>query len=555
VNQKLMFLVFVLLFSVNENNTANENLLFEILQATDQRLPQAKVFDRALAGNVQQNQRQALLALGRIGDSSARLKIAPFLYSKQPEIRAMAAFALGISNDTKAHQLLQMVLKSEHNPVVIARLLIAIGNLGEQSAAIASILPFLNHQDEHIVAAACDALTLAWTFHRDRVSVPNSTQVHRLLQLANKNQLLAHHCLFTLTRLRHDTALFDKQQLSQVASTLTSVSSKILVLRIMGAQKDRVFQQQFISAARAENPVSIRAEAAAAISALDYQEPLLPIYTNLANDSSPHVKVNFIDNLTLSADNKPLLKLLEKLHEDPSPWVRSRAIVALFAVKGSEMGQLFSELLAADDFMSQQIALDILQQYQLPNEQNYVEKLAQSKHKGIRNVATELLKPDNDETDTSTTPNKTINPQQALSIAGKQLKIMTSKGPITIQLMASAVYTSNNFYQLAITGFYNDLIFHRVIPNFVAQGGDPEGTGRGGPGYSIREELYPVGHTKGTVGMASSGKDTAGAQFFFNTADNIHLNSNYTVFARVTVGIEIVENLEFGDRISITELP
>ncbi len=94
-----------------------------------------------------------------------------------------------------------------------------------------------------------------------------------------------------------------------------------------------------------------------------------------------------------------------------------------------------------------------------------------------------------------------------------------------------------------------------VIANFVAQGGDPEGTGLGGPGYSIREELYPVEHIKGTVGMATSGKDTGGSQFFFNTAENIHLNNHYTVFARVIKGMDIINGIEVGDKIiSIDEL-
>ncbi|RLA04212.1 MAG: peptidylprolyl isomerase [Gammaproteobacteria bacterium] len=121
--------------------------------------------------------------------------------------------------------------------------------------------------------------------------------------------------------------------------------------------------------------------------------------------------------------------------------------------------------------------------------------------------------------------------------------------------MTATPYTSANFYQLAMKGYYNGLAFHRVIANFVAQGGDPDGTGQGGPGYSIREELYPVEHNRGTIGMATSGKDTGGSQFFFNNTHNIHLNNNYTVFARVTEGLELIDLLEAGDKIiSINEI-
>ncbi|PCJ48039.1 MAG: peptidyl-prolyl cis-trans isomerase [Gammaproteobacteria bacterium] len=135
------------------------------------------------------------------------------------------------------------------------------------------------------------------------------------------------------------------------------------------------------------------------------------------------------------------------------------------------------------------------------------------------------------------------------------MNIKTSRGNIIIQLSTSAAFTSANFYQLAKAGFYDGLIFHRVVPNFVVQGGDPESTGQGGPGFSIREELSLQNHSRGSLGIATSGKDTGGSQFFFNNSNNIHLNNNYTVFAHILEGIEIIDRFEVGDKIiSITEL-
>jgi cyclophilin family peptidyl-prolyl cis-trans isomerase len=106
-----------------------------------------------------------------------------------------------------------------------------------------------------------------------------------------------------------------------------------------------------------------------------------------------------------------------------------------------------------------------------------------------------------------------------------------------------------SFVRLAVSGFYNGLTFHRVVPNFVVQGGDPRGDGWGGPGYSIRSELGTARYERGTVGMASSGKDTEGCQFFITHSAQPHLDGRYTIFAVVERGMDVVDALQIGDRI------
>jgi len=557
---KLIFVssafMIILLFPHAVKAETGNPLSAEIIQAADQRNNLAAVLDRALSSNSQQDKKQALLALGRIGDKATTLKISPFLFSRQPDIRAMAAFSLGISNDPRAHNLLLSSLKTEKHPVVIKRLLTAIGVIGDPKQAIASILPYLDHENKDIVSSACDGLTQAWTYHRDSVSIPNSTQVHRLLQLVETHsEPVITHCLYTLSRLRQDTGLFDKAQLLKVSSKLQSQPAKILALRIMGAMKSKLYLDYFSQAISADNPVSIRAEAAQSIAMLEYEDQLLPLIKQLVNDPSSHVKVNLIDKLTLTTDNEPLLAAVEPLRTDKSEWVRHRAFLALFTVQGKEMGASFLKHLNSYEFASQQLALQVLRQHQLKDNNNYLKVLAKSRHKGIKAIATRILSDEEPDAEEYVIANKSLQVKKASSLASKQLQIVTSKGPIVIQLLPSALFTSANFYQLAKSGYYDGLSFHRVIANFVAQGGDPEGTGLGGPGYSIREELYPVEHIKGTVGMATSGKDTGGSQFFFNTADNIHLNNHYTIFARVIEGMDIISHIEVGDKIfSIKEL-
>ncbi|HWP42273.1 MAG TPA: peptidylprolyl isomerase, partial [Blastocatellia bacterium] len=133
--------------------------------------------------------------------------------------------------------------------------------------------------------------------------------------------------------------------------------------------------------------------------------------------------------------------------------------------------------------------------------------------------------------------------------------IHTKKGAIRIELFASdAPMTVDNFMQLARSGFYNGLTFMRVVPNFVIQGGDPRGDMNGGPGYQIRCEINYRRYGTGTVGMALSGKDTGGSQFFITHSPQPHLDGGYTVFGQVIEGMDAVARIARGDRIERVEI-
>lgn len=126
----------------------------------------------------------------------------------------------------------------------------------------------------------------------------------------------------------------------------------------------------------------------------------------------------------------------------------------------------------------------------------------------------------------------------------------TYKGVVTMELFpAEAPITVESFITLARKGYFNNVTFHRVVPNFVIQGGDPQGTGEGGPGYQIRCEVNTKVYGRGALGMALSGKDTGGSQFFITHSPQPHLDGGYTVFGQVTKGMEVVDRIARGDRI------
>ncbi|MCS6885689.1 MAG: peptidylprolyl isomerase [Acidobacteriota bacterium] len=129
-------------------------------------------------------------------------------------------------------------------------------------------------------------------------------------------------------------------------------------------------------------------------------------------------------------------------------------------------------------------------------------------------------------------------------------RIETDKGTIVIELLnREAPLTAWNFITLAEKGFYDGLKFHRVVPNFVIQGGDPRGDGNGGPNYQIRCEINQRRYVRGSVGMALSGKDTGGSQFFICHSPQPHLDGGYTLFGQVVAGMEVVDSIACGDRI------
>ncbi len=135
--------------------------------------------------------------------------------------------------------------------------------------------------------------------------------------------------------------------------------------------------------------------------------------------------------------------------------------------------------------------------------------------------------------------------------------IETGKGNLVLELFASDVpVTVNNFVFLAREGFYDGTTFHRVIPDFMAQGGDPTGTGRGGPGYKFTDEFTEHTHVTGALSMANSGPNTNGSQFFITYTPQHHLNGHHSIFGQLIDGMDVLKAIKNGDtivRITIEE--
>lgn len=135
-----------------------------------------------------------------------------------------------------------------------------------------------------------------------------------------------------------------------------------------------------------------------------------------------------------------------------------------------------------------------------------------------------------------------------------KIKLETTMGEIVIALRNDMLITAGNFEKLVREGFYDGIIFHRVIEGFMIQGGDPRGDGTGGPGYTIKDEFVSENRNdRGTISMANAGPNTGGSQFFINLVDNNFLDKKHPVFGRVVEGMEVLDAIgrvetDAGDR-------
>jgi cyclophilin family peptidyl-prolyl cis-trans isomerase len=281
----------------------------------------------------------------------------------------------------------------------------------------------------------------------------------------------------------------------------------------------------------------------------------------LLADPDQRVVAAALATLTKLAPSEAVSSVLERLKAD-DPVVRAAAAKALGDLKPREGA---AELAAAYQlgqrdatYIARAAALEALAAgYGAAAATPVLQTALADKDWAVRVKAAALLKrlaPSN-EVDTQMRPAPTqLQPatyQTTRLVAppvSTQAFIDTERGTIEVELaVLDAPLTVENFVTLARRGFFNGLTFHRVVPGFVVQGGDPRGDGEGGPGYTIRDELNERPYVRGAVGMALDWADTGGSQFFITHSPQPHLDAKYTAFGRVTAGMDVVDQIQQGD--------
>jgi cyclophilin family peptidyl-prolyl cis-trans isomerase/HEAT repeat protein len=600
--------------------------------------------------------RRAALAIGRVGLTEATPQLVRVLQTEaDPEVKQMAAFALGLIADTAAVEPLKQAL-ADPSPLIAGRAAEALGLIGDAGSAAAigqlvaanvAAVSKLSADDDRSADAAANAFKLGvnalvrlkayeplaaavldgggeprvrwWPVAFAFARLEDKRALPALLSLARSDGVYTR--AFAAKGLG---ALKDPSALPALLPMLEARSNNILVVesaralgRIADARANEPLRRLIVT--RGLSP-TVRAEALIALGNIVNDENQ-ELFVDFLADSSPLVRTAALQALA-KGDEDGFMRVLSGLDPD-SHWSVRAQLATILATKDTErsLPRLMRMLSDSDQRVVPEV-LNALTKLKAPDIVKILLEKLQTEDVGVRAAAaTNLgeLKPsgaadalmaaykrgevdllydvraaaiealanygpavgvpalktafaDKDwavrvraaelmkKLDPSVDAQRAIRPApagrtvkyEAPEVANPPVStrvfIETEKGTIEIELdVLDAPQTCDNFVTLARKGYFDGLSFHRVVADFVVQGGDPRGDGSGGPGYTIRDELNQETYSRGAVGMALAWKDTGGSQFFITHSPQLHLDARYTVFGRVVNGMDIVDSLNQFD--------
>ncbi|HSE32634.1 MAG TPA: peptidylprolyl isomerase [Pyrinomonadaceae bacterium] len=525
--------------------------------------------------------------------------IADFLHHADSRVRADAANVLARLRLKDANKDLALLLTSDLDPIVRANAARVLGATEEKSASATLLDRALNDSDSRVRVSSIRALA---TVKDPNAAEPLLQRAVTLLdeqrkqqKAGTKNPPVQNELLELATTLGRLLPLQAEQNQIVYAFFLNLGELVQPFAPEIETAYVRVLPETYLSkygsevAARQPQPLHWR-------SAVSIAQALREVAT-LPNTVPNHNELKAKAGLLLRdlLDNSSgKLTVMKNLHPE---YAIPEILRALAAFKPNDLGDLALKYLSHEDVVVRSTAADLIGD--LPpsdaNTRSLITALAQTKsdalndaalsildslgkqktsaaNEGIKSAlqsadplirqrAVALLKTNGvgdfaASIGTVKTSNTKVDYLRALSRSDRSVRaiVTTSKGSFTIELLPSeAPLTVDNFIRLAQRGYFRGITIHRVVPNFVIQDGDPRGDGNGGPGYQIRCEINQLPYERASVGMALSGKDTGGSQWFVTHSRQPHLDGGYTIFGRVMSGMDVVDNIVRGDVIqSIT---
>ncbi len=460
----------------------------------------------------------ALYTLARFGTPEAEPVFTEFLADSDPFIRSLAVRGMGHLQSADAVHYLAIAL-NDADKGVVAQAISELAKKNTQEARTPLVKKLEKERDEKLVVALLDAL-----------------------RRQNNNEGI-------------ETAL-------SILSTEPPSNIVIAGIKyIASIQKDRAVN--LIDSLVAQGDPYVMAACAEAFGLVGGKK-VVPRLAVLFNDEDPLVRCQAFESL-MKVDSSNIDFYLKKALADPD------YVLVAAALEQIRERKLKQYLPAMNTIMSRRTKVDVsVRRSLLDAAQSF---LSQDRHDSaaleilyaglldpeyvVRREAATLFRDllGEDKFAALPPPDTRISRKRIAKAIDKfktnpQATIVTSKGEIDIALFFDvAPLTVLNFIDLANEGFYDGLTFHRVVPNFVVQGGDPRGDGCGGPPYYIRCEYSDEPYRRGTVGIATSGKDTGGSQFFITLSPQPHLEGRYTVFGQVLSGMDVVDRVVVGDLI------
>lgn len=360
-----------------------------------------------------------------------------------------------------------------------------------------------------------------------------------------------------------------RQRLWSIALSGEGRRRQIAIVSVIAALKDRA--KGALDAAVASPDAALRATAAETLAFLPVAQAK-PYREKLAADKEAVVRLAVLGSLKTAEAVRESRALVNSALTDSNPGVRAAAVEALGQLNDSSVLPLVADALTrslADT--SPDVAIAAIGVCEKLRSEPAARAIVEAAYHQSKTLVARLARRSLIQTfraDRAAVPapeyktGRTAADYAALLAEAHkplQARVEMVRGEFAIRLAGrKAPLTVMNFVKLARAKYFDGVAVHRIVPNFVLQDGDPTGTGNGGPGYEIRDELNPLPYERGTVGMALSGPDTGASQWFVTHSPQPHLNALYTVFGQVVAGQDVVERVEQGDRIvrvTISEAP
>ncbi|WP_372368037.1 HEAT repeat domain-containing protein [Candidatus Uabimicrobium sp. HlEnr_7] len=431
------------------------------------------------------------------------------LYDKNAYCRMNAARGLGYIKHNKAITHLYVAIHDKDSRVAV-NAINALGNFS--NIDIAKISPLIKSKNHHISLAAI------------RVIGNLKLKVHKkLLDIFSKSNDL---------------------QKGEILVALAKIDAKICLQKISLLEKTSVLLQVKIAEALGfiDNPQSVK---------------ILQKMLSTTNNQVIQTVVASLGKISCIDTTSDLVKALQTLDMAIVTYAAEALANKNVVTAIPELENTYSKLRTPNDIEAMQAIINAIGKLTNKTQKAgiaFLQKTASSSQLILAAIAKGYLKQlgilTTKEQPSSNITSQSFPYEEIQNLPNFKIEVLTSKGTFTIRpCIKEAPIAVYNFYQLIQKKFYNNLTFHRVVSNFVVQGGDPRGDGWGGPGYNIPCEYNMLRYHRGMVGMPLAGKDTGGCQLFITHSPQPHLNGKYTIFGEVISGMEIVDLIQTGDMI------
>lgn len=474
-------------------------------------------------------------ALFRLADAASSPALEKALHDRSPRVQMQAARALGMVNDRQAVPALRQLASTDPDWRVRVNATSALGNLiSPGDLATPDLLP-VQDDNMHVRLAALRAIGTAYE-QATKKSAPDPTPS------ATIDFLIAH---LGATHTNGNGAFAWQEQVAAGMALAQALGKEAMqhltpfvahandhmragVAQALGATRSaEAFP--FLEKLAADEASLVRIAALEALPKIPAQNQALPIYLNALASGDQVLTAVAAQNLAAdtSGQHEHALAIIAAYQRLPQP----------VDIEAAQM--IFSALAACRNLAAQPL----------------LEKALSTADKPFAAAAATALKKLTgqdyaDKLPGETLPQTDFRYKEIARLRNASAVVETDAGEFELQFFPEeAPLVSLNFVRLVERKFFDGLLIHRVVPNFVVQTGDPRGDMWGSPGYSVRSEFSRLRYTRGMVGMASVGPDTEGSQWFITHSDQPHLDGRYTIFARVRKGMEVVDVLQVGNRI------